>query len=258
MTQNGQNIRHTTAPISMDLLREYFTNKEIKFHIDYANSQLKGRQFLTYVSNLNVPVDITYDETLPVEDRFALVQEYMNQQNLANIDVLVKTVAEILVRSKGSAGLTNIYEEHFLTAEQIDQFIQENKLLVGKWRVLMDSMVIYAMAINVAYVETFGHPRDTYECIDDATVVGKNFVWLFEDVDFVEQFYMIPGVEFYYFVKQFDDYMFAGKNLFAYFITEANHLGGIVQFMGSHTVDFEKIVQQLKEYEEEELRAAAG
>ena len=55
----------TIVPIDLKNLKKYFEDKSESYMIDYEKSKLKGAQFLTYISNLDIPCDIlNYDDEL--------------------------------------------------------------------------------------------------------------------------------------------------------------------------------------------------
>ena len=47
-----------TVPIEINKLQEYFNDKEYRFEINYNNSSLQKKEFLTYLSNLEIPSDL--------------------------------------------------------------------------------------------------------------------------------------------------------------------------------------------------------
>ena len=82
------------VPIELKNLKKYFEDKTETYLLDYKNSTLKGAQFLTYLSNLDIPCDIKN-----MDDE--LVSEYLNSQMLVNIPTLEKEVIAILFQHKG-------------------------------------------------------------------------------------------------------------------------------------------------------------
>ena len=52
-----------TAPIQLDDLKKYFTDKSLNFHINYTDSVLQDKKLLVYLSNLGVPCDIVLSDT---------------------------------------------------------------------------------------------------------------------------------------------------------------------------------------------------
>ena len=71
----------TIVPIELKNLKKYFEDKTETYLIDYEKSKLKGAQFLTYLSNLDVPCDLSnYDDEL--------LKEYFESSMLVNIPLL--------------------------------------------------------------------------------------------------------------------------------------------------------------------------
>ena len=69
-------IIETKAPIAIDELKKYFTDKDVSYLIDYEKSDLKGKKLLTYLSNLDIPADI---KNVDLE----LVKEIIKEANVS-------------------------------------------------------------------------------------------------------------------------------------------------------------------------------
>ena len=108
-------IIETTVPISIENLKKYFTDKEVSYAIDYQGSGLKGKKFLTYLSNLDLPTDIKNPD-------LELVKEYLHSISLLNISSLENIVIDILFEFK------NISKEN-----KYKNFIDENKDIIFNW-----------------------------------------------------------------------------------------------------------------------------
>ena len=84
----------TIVPIELKNLKKYFEDKTEIYLIDYEKSKLKGAQFLTYLSNLDVPCDLSnYDDEL--------LKEYFESSMLVNIPLLEKAAMIVLFEHKG-------------------------------------------------------------------------------------------------------------------------------------------------------------
>ncbi|MNV22493.1 hypothetical protein D3C71_1134690 [compost metagenome] len=70
----------------------------------------------------------------------------------------------------------------------------------------------------------------------------------------MELYFSVPGTRFYYFVKQFEDYMFAGQNLFFHFMKDTNPLPAIVEAMGSVEYETEDFLNQAIEQTERQFQ----
>ncbi len=244
----------TSAPISMEHLQKSFTDENIAFVIDYETSLLKGKQLLVYLSNLEVPCDIKIGPNVSKEERFALLIEYMNFRNLLGCPSLALTVGTILTAAKDIDEFYHKVENPILSADEIIEFIMENQIVVSKWVILMDSMIVYTMSSSKGYVAAFGDPKETFENIDDEQAVGNNFVQLFDIPQFMELFFSVPGQRFYYFTKQFEDYMFAGQNLFFHSMKSTNPLPLIFEAMGTVEYDPVTFLEQASQYEAQQYQ----
>lgn len=245
-------IIETAAPISMENITKAIKDTEVALLIDYEKSLMKGRQLLVYLSNLNVACDIKFSEAVTKQERFDLIVEYMNFRNLIGCESLAVTVATILGAIKGIDAIYYVVQNPVLKHDEIEEFIGQNKDLVNTWRILMDSMIVFTMAVSKKFKEAFGDPKYQYPVIDDANIVGNNFVQLFSLPVFLEQYYSVPGQHFYYFTKQFEEYMYATNNLYCHFMVEGNPLPTILEMMGSVEYDVEDLI---KSFEENEAKA---
>lgn len=235
-------IRETVAPIAMELLHEGFSNPEIAYLVDYDNSVLRGKGLLTYLSNLDVTCDLKVTDKTPLDERKALVLEYMNSRNIIKCASLAITVGTILTAIKNIGDFYDVIENPILNKDEIIEFIQENIVVVNRWRVLMDSMVVYTMCISKKYKEAFGDPKDQMHVISDDKAIGNNFVNLFSLPYFLELYYSVLGNECHYFEKQFEDYMFEGKNLYYWFMRPGNPLPAILEAMGTVEYNTDELV----------------
>ena len=120
-------IIETKAPIAIDELKKYFTDKDVSYLIDYSTSELKGKKLLTYLSNLDIPADI---KNVDLE----LVKEYLHSVSLVNIKSLENIVIDILLVEKNLAK-----NEHY------NKFITENFEIIEKWKNKLESLTLYNM-----------------------------------------------------------------------------------------------------------------
>lgn len=244
----------TPAPISMENLQKSFTDENLAFIIDYEASVLKGKQLLVYLSNLEIPCDLKVSQSVPKEERFALIAEYMSFRNLLGCPSLALTVGTILTAAKDIDDFYHNVENPILSAEEIVEFIMDNQIMVSKWVIFMDSMIVFTLLANQKFINAFGSPKDKYENVEDDTAVGNNFVQLFDIPQFMELYFSVPGERFYYFTKQFEDYMFAGQNLFFHFMKETNPLPAIVETMGMVEYETEDFLKQATEFAEKQYQ----
>ena len=69
-------FRNVKVPLSVDQIKEFFTNKNLVYLINYHDSDLKGVVFLTYLSNLDLPAEINFTGS-SFEQKEELLKIYM-------------------------------------------------------------------------------------------------------------------------------------------------------------------------------------
>ncbi len=224
--------RNTTAPLSIELLREKFNNKDLFFIVDYSNSAFTDVQFVTYLGNLGIACDVEVNPADSYEKRSGLLKAYLETRITTNLPSLVETLALCLLQVK-NLSFEGLPESIILTNDEIARFVEENRLMMEKFCLIVDSCVLYLLATSEKFVQAFGHPMALYENIDDAHFVGNNFVHLFKHTAFVEKFFANPAGKYFYFTKQFEDYMFGVElNLFNHFMVPENPLPILFSILG--------------------------
>jgi len=191
----------TIAPISIENLKKYFANKDTFYIIDYKKSELQDVKLLTYLSNLDLPVDIK-------DPNLELVKEYLNSISLVNISSLENIVIDILIEYKGLS-----------KNSKYKQFIEENKHIISKWSDKLDSLSIFNVyIINSEELRNYakGFPKD-----NSNDLIGVNFISLLKHERFY-YFYNKLNNNIKFYTHYFDDYMFRGKNLYSYWSNSNN------------------------------------
>jgi hypothetical protein len=216
-------IRETIAPLPISDIKEYFHDKEILFLVDYENSKIADKVFLTYISNLDIPVDIKLEKSFDLEKTFSLIDAYMDVKAISNIHFLNMIVAHIILRYIGidtSSVLINTY----LTDEQVEQFISTRKDKIERWVHFLDSSMLY-MIYSFKELNDTVKVEDNFPKIQDANYVGLNIVNLFSIPGFMTCYFGAgPSPSMSFFTEQFTTYMFKGKSFFEYFNNEENIL----------------------------------
>ena len=192
------------VPIELKNLKTYFEDKTETYLLDYKNSTLKGAQFLTYLSNLDIPCDIKN-----MDDE--LVSEYLNSQMLVNIPTLEKEVIAILFQHKGLS-----------QTDKYSSIIEKNKDILDKWASKLESLPLYNMSI--VGEGAFKDFLETYPKDETEDVRGINFVSMLKHKDFYF-YYNKPNESIVKnYVKYFQEYMFKGKSLYDFWANTNNSM----------------------------------
>ncbi len=187
-------IIETTAPINIDELKKYFINKNTTYIIDYEKSELQGEKLLTYLSNLDIPCDITnYGDDFLVN--------YLHTKNIVNISSLENDIINILLEKKE------------LVEGQHKDFIKDNIDILNQWEKVLESCSLY----NVYTINNEDIRKDveSYPLNDTDTRNGINFISLLKHEHFYT-FYSKINNRLEYYKHYFNDYMFKGENLYKY------------------------------------------
>lgn len=205
----SENIIKTIAPIPIEDLKKYFVNKETQFIIDYSNSKLLGNKLLTYLSNLDIPVDIDFSNSSR-EEVEELLKDYLKSSALVNINSLEQITIRVL----------NEYKDVHLGEKIFEKFIEDNLDLIQPWISKISSLALYCLYI-VELEETKNFVQ-TFEENDTDDLVGVNFVSLIKHEALFSLFENIKQEELKYYSKYFNNYMFKGKNLYSFWATDMN------------------------------------
>jgi hypothetical protein len=203
------NIVETIAPISIDNLKKYFTDKTTFFVIDYKNSTLKSTKLLTYLSNLDIPCDINFKDC-SVEECFNMIEDYLHTTMIVNIPSIEKATIGILHQAKE---LTPISDK---------EFIEKNKEILHKWISKLESLTLYNMYI--VKDDTFKDFVDAFEIDDSNELIGVNFISLLKRKEFYSFYKNTNQKNLKFYSHYFNDYMFKGKNMYSYWANENNPL----------------------------------
>lgn len=198
---------YTTAPISLPDLKRKFT-EDVEFVIDYDNSKFKGKILITYLSNLDIKCKL---EIKDPDQALALLEEYLNIPTLVSVFDLEDLAINVLLEYQGKPNKLNI---------EVGDFIERNKTALERWVRRVNSLLLYTLYINDQFrpmVEEF--PQD----LDDG-VVGINFVHLIKHELFPVLLENIQPSLITWNKTFFNDYVFAGNNLFTYFAVKENPL----------------------------------
>lgn len=210
--------RKVTIPLSIDLMKEVFMNRDkVKYTVDYANSAIKGDQLLTYLANLELNPDFDLSETNTL-DKQDFIAAFMKLRAFNASVPLSQTIAHILLFYKevDYSGL----EHSVLSNEEIPEFISKYYSVVEKWATFIDSILLL-------YVRAFD-PQislDEYEEVNDAMYITVNVLNVIQIEGFLEAFVSKPSKhDLKWFKMQFEEGAFKGLMLTHYILNSKNPL----------------------------------
>lgn len=201
-------IVNTTAPISIENLKLYFTDKSVQYNINYKQSQLQGSKLLTYLSNLDIPSNVDLSECSN-DEIYSLLEDYLTSKVIVNVRSLELLTIFILKQYKQIIPLVD------------KDFIEKNKNILELWVCKLDSLTLYNMD---CVSDTFNDFVNQFEKDDTDDATGINFVSLLKHEDTFSLYEVIDKKSLKYYTKYFNDYMFKGKNLYTYWANENNPL----------------------------------
>lgn len=229
--------RDVVAPIPVADIKEYFNNKNVFYRVNHTQSRVKGPTFLTYLANVNVPSDITFDQPISLEEYLLIMEAFLNQKMVSNSQVLNLMMAQVLLWCKGYE-LKDIPYKTDVPPEYIQKFAQANAETLYKWLCFVDSSQVFVLSAIPTLSEQH-KPAETYPVIEDKLVVGHNVVSLFGVPHFTELYFGLKGaiyVESYY-KHQFEEFMFANKKLEHYFNVPNNFIALVMTGLVDGTID---------------------
>jgi hypothetical protein len=216
--------RQVTAPIPPQFMREYFSNNDILFVIDYNASRLKGSVFLMYLTNLAMPVDIKIDLS-NYEEYSALMEAYFDYQGVVECNTLAVLAGEIVLHFSGVPADKRLYRSP-INQDFVHRFCTENEAAIATWCIFLDSMVTYiGKRLSPALME-----EEEVPVVDSLTIIGQNVVNLVRLPDYLTEYFSFSKLEGQlYFKRQFEDAIFGGKTLAYYFFCPSNSITLLLQ-----------------------------
>ena len=230
-TVDNDKVISCTAPIQLDYLKKYFTDKSLNFHINYTDSVLQEKKLLVYLSNLGVPGDIILSDTFSFEERSNLLNQYMTLPLIIDVPILNVAASLVIFKAKGY-DIKDAYPNPYFSEQEVTTFLIEYDNIVQKWIKFLDSCAIYAQKC-IPELDSKEFLTGGVEIILDREYVGYSIVKLFSLSFFFHNYYKKPLGSLAYFEIQFEDYMFQGKNLYHYFATNHNSLLPMLRILGT-------------------------
>lgn len=212
-------------PFDAETLRKIITGEIEQPVIDYANSTIKGKNFITYFSNLKYKSIVIDFGAASTEERNTLVLEYIKHQSMVKIEQLESTVIKCIFKKKGydlslvdqSEYDQEILSNCILSNFEISNFVIANEELLQELCDILDGVVLYAIKNLTVYKDVYGEDITTNIDVNKLSV-GKTFVNLFSNETFNCHYYSaLPNFNnLKYFEHYYDRPIYSGQTLISY------------------------------------------
>jgi len=213
-----------TIPFDSATLKQIIIGEISNPVVDYTNSKIKGKNFITYFSNLkyeNINVDL---KDVSVDERFELIKEYIKHQSIVHIEQFEATMVKLVFAFKGINVDNSEFDKPYLdlsvlSSDEIEQFITTNEQLVLDLVEILDGVILYAIKNLNSFKEEHGD-KVTTNTVSEKTEVGKTFVNLFKNETFNCHYYsVLPSMDrIKYFEHYYDRPIYSGKILVSYIV----------------------------------------
>jgi hypothetical protein len=205
-------IIETTVPIPVEQLREIIDTSDVKVIVDLTLSSVKPIQALIYLSNLDLDVDVRFDDA----DRLAVLDAYLNLPTLLKCPLLETMVLELILHLKG-----------IIHVDYVDvEWCNQRREVTTKWASLIESTILFIPSI----VDEDDMPKVSESFTEDTTndMIGVNFVNVFDNELFPLVFRRINWSLVKNYSHYFKDYMYKGHNLFSFWTRPENTVHAMV------------------------------
>lgn len=191
-------------PLSMDQLQEVLALKgeggsevtvkqDIMAEVSYKDSTLKGANFINYVSNLKLSINLVKEDNSK-EDRFELMRAYLTSRMMSEISVLNLESITMLMKRKLSNIETVDGETYFTNAER-EEFMEEYKEVLEKYELFLESILVGLPFCLKEYASTIGKElidSGAVEAVNDPAFISSNIVSIIIEPDFLENYLSLP------------------------------------------------------------------
>jgi hypothetical protein len=243
------------VPFDSDNLRKIITGEIDSPKIDYVNSKIKGKNFITYFSNLKYKnIDIDFSE-VSTEEKCVLLTEFIKHQSCVHIEQFEATLLKALFHYKGfKLDLVDksdldapFLSKAILTNDEIVEYVKTNNALMTEVIDILDGTLLYAIKNLSAYKEQLGD-HITNNIVVDKVEVGKTFVNLYSNETFNSYYYSnLPDFgKLKYFEHYFDRPIYSGQQLIS-FISKDCVLFPLLKMVMDQTFSAEQLKQICEE-----------
>lgn len=180
-----------------------------------------GKNFVIYVSNLslNVVLDI---EGLSKEDKFDLIEQYLECPKCHNIKALNRTLMHLLY---SLSGIDNDFGGNILDASETKEFVESHQELLKKnFKFIQSALVVYPLYEMFKDCKLDENPKEHFPLSMESDICSLNVVHLFELPELSAILTNGDKNDLTFYVKAFEEPFFSGNMLAKYFFVKENFL----------------------------------
>lgn len=198
-------VLEVTVPIPMLTLKRKFS-ENVKFIVDYDNSKYKGSVLITYLTNLDIKCEIKFSS---LEAKLDMLKDYLYITSMVNLPEMEDLAINLLLAASGKP---------YLLPFNPVPFIEEHRDILETWMQNVCMVPVYALHSYATLKDQVAN----YPEIEGESLLGLNFVKLIQHPLYPVLMQDIPEEDWCWNKMFFNEYCFAGKNLFAFFDSEHN------------------------------------
>jgi len=243
-------------PFDSDTLKKIIIGEIDSPEIDYTNSKIKGKNFITYFSNLKYKnININFNE-IDVEEKKQLLLEYFKHQSTVHIEQFEAAMVKCLFYFKNydlslvdkSKLDTDFLNKSILSNLDIENFVKENYNTVETSIDILDGILLLAIKNLNSYKEEFGD-FITSNVTTEKTEIGKTFVNLLSNETFNTHYYSLlkDFNQLKYFDYYFERPIYSGQSLISFITNERCMIFPLLKLILDQSVTLANIKEIYKE-----------
>lgn len=223
------------APLDFEDIGKLIQDENLKYMVQYDKSEIKGKELLVYLTNLDLEVDLELSRDK--EGIFKMMSAYFASDISCEISALDELAMAILLEYRG-LDHRYLFKEQCLTKEEMLEFSKEkeNADRLLNCSIFFDSMPLY-MQYVIPKLSDMLDIHKNFRVIKEKRFVTSNVCSMVARPGFIDYYLTAEApAEMVFFEHQFDDYMFRGKRLFWYLMeSESESFGGIYSLITQET-----------------------
>lgn len=215
-----KNTITTTLPLDIEIIQKLLQDDTICLEVDYDNSRIKSKPALIYLTNLNIK-SVQFKSSNK-QSIFSLIDTYITQKSSTNITCLVASVAMILLTIKeaklNSCDKLIIEKTSLIRESDVEEYLEDKDRTINIVKLihLLDNIPTFLYSCSKQFTEKNIDIEKEFTVINSIDYTGYSFINLLKNELFLIGYFSTPIITTpTYFKQQFEEYIYAGSNLFS-------------------------------------------